>query len=93
MEKELKIAIQNLKGLHARATATFVKTAEQFQSEIIVRNKDGLEVSGKSIMGTVNGLTPGRKATILKRCVGSQCSDAYINQEVIGEDVATTSDN
>lgn len=51
MEKELKIAIQNLKGLHARATATFVKTAEQFRSDILVRNKDGLEVSGKSIMG------------------------------------------
>ena len=51
MEKELKIAIQNLKGLHARATATFVKTAEQFCSDILVRNKDGLEVSGKSIMG------------------------------------------
>lgn len=51
MEKELKIAIQNLKGLHARATATFVKTAEQFSSDIFVQNKDGLEVSGKSIMG------------------------------------------
>lgn len=51
MEKELKITIQNLKGLHARATASFVKTAEQFQSDIFVKNKDGLEVSGKSIMG------------------------------------------
>lgn len=51
MEKEIKIAIQNLKGLHARATATFVKTSEQFKSDIFVKNKDGLEVSGKSIMG------------------------------------------
>ncbi len=51
MEKELKITIQNLKGLHARATALFVKTAEQFRSDIFVKNKDGLEVSGKSIMG------------------------------------------
>ena len=51
MEKELKIAIQNLKGLHARATATFVKTAEQFKSDIRISNKEGLEVSGKSIMG------------------------------------------
>ena len=49
--KELKIAIQNLKGLHARATAEFVKTADQFKSDISVQNKDGLEVSGKSIMG------------------------------------------
>ena len=51
MEKELKVAIQNLKGLHARATATFVKTAEQFKSDIRISNKEGLEVSGKSIMG------------------------------------------
>lgn len=51
MQKELKITIQNLKGLHARATATFVKTAEQFKSDIRVSNKEGLEVSGKSIMG------------------------------------------
>ncbi len=65
MEKELKIAIQNLKGLHARATATFVKTAEQFQSEIIVRNKDGLEVSGKSIMGILMlGVPLGDEITI-----------------------------
>ncbi len=42
---------------------------------------------------TVNGLTSGRKAMILKRCVGKQCSDSYINQEFIGEDVATTSSN
>ena len=35
----------------------------------------------------VTGLTPGRKATVLKRCTGSQCSDKYINEEIIGEDV------
>ncbi len=37
----------------------------------------------------VTGLTPGRKATVLKRCVGTQCSDKYIEQEVIGEEVVT----
>ena len=51
LHKELKITIQNLKGLHARATAEFVKVADRFSSDIRVRNKDGLEVSGKSIMG------------------------------------------
>ena len=50
-EVHLKIAIQNLKGLHARATATFVKEAEKFRSDIFVTNKDGVTVSGKSIMG------------------------------------------
>ena len=47
--KEVKI--QNVRGLHARATANFVKTADTFKSEIFVTNKDGLRVSGKSIMG------------------------------------------
>ena len=36
----------------------------------------------------VTGLTPGRKATILKRCVGTQCSDEYVAESIIGEDVA-----
>ena len=35
----------------------------------------------------VTGLTPGRKATILKRCVGAQCTDAYVADSIIGEDV------
>ncbi|MBR6663459.1 MAG: putative Ig domain-containing protein, partial [Alphaproteobacteria bacterium] len=37
----------------------------------------------------VTGLTPGRKATVLKRCVGPQCTDEYIDESVIGEDVVT----
>lgn len=46
-----KITIQNLKGLHARATAAFVKVAESFQSDIQIEKNDGMCVSGKSIMG------------------------------------------
>ena len=49
LSKEIKI--QNVKGLHARATANFVKVADTFRCEIFVTNKDGLRVSGKSIMG------------------------------------------
>ena len=47
------ILIQNLKGLHARATAAFVKTASLFQSDIEIYkgNASDLTVSGKSIMG------------------------------------------
>lgn len=37
---------------------------------------------------TVRGLTEGRTAQVLKRCVGRQCSDEYIAEEVIGEDVS-----
>lgn len=36
------------------------------------------------------GLTPGRRATVLKRCVGVQCTDEYIEGAVIGEDVSAS---
>jgi phosphocarrier protein HPr len=42
--------ICNQRGLHARASARFVKTAAQFDAEVKVR-KNGTEVSGRSIMG------------------------------------------
>ena len=37
----------------------------------------------------VMGLTEGRKTTILKRCKGVQCTDDYIQEKVIGEEVVT----
>jgi phosphocarrier protein HPr len=42
--------ICNQRGLHARAAARFVKTAGQFDAEVLVR-KNGTEVSGRSILG------------------------------------------
>ena len=42
--------IRNRLGLHARAAALLVKTANRFTSEIVLE-KDSLEVNGKSIMG------------------------------------------
>lgn len=42
--------IENLRGLHARAAAKFVKTADAFKSDISV-TKDDMRVSGRSIMG------------------------------------------
>ncbi len=42
--------ICNAKGLHARASAKFVKCAETFDAEISV-SRDGLTVPGTSIMG------------------------------------------
>jgi phosphocarrier protein HPr len=44
------VLIQNEKGLHARASAKFVKCAETFRSDITV-SKDGHTVGGTSIMG------------------------------------------
>lgn len=46
----VRIEICNIRGLHARASAKFVRTASQFSAEITV-SKDGTEVPGTSIMG------------------------------------------
>ncbi|MFD0916915.1 HPr family phosphocarrier protein [Pseudahrensia aquimaris] len=42
--------ICNMRGLHARASAKFVRTAEEFNADIQV-SKDGSTVSATSIMG------------------------------------------
>lgn len=44
------VAITNIRGLHARAAARFVRLAETFDAEVMVE-KDGSEVPGTSIMG------------------------------------------
>jgi phosphocarrier protein HPr len=44
------IIIVNRRGLHARASARFVKCAESFDAEVRV-TKDGQTVGGTSIMG------------------------------------------
>ena len=45
-----QVTIVNRRGLHARASARFVKCAERFDAEIRV-SKDGQTVGGTSIMG------------------------------------------
>jgi phosphocarrier protein HPr len=50
VEHERTVQIRNKFGLHARPAAEFVKLANQFKAEIMVRKYD-LEVNGKSIMG------------------------------------------
>jgi phosphocarrier protein HPr len=49
MEKK-EFIIKNRLGLHARAAAQLVQTANRFRSEIVIE-KEGMEVNGKSIMG------------------------------------------
>ena len=48
IKKRLKI--QNIKGLHARASAKLVEVVESFDANAIV-SKDGEQTSGDSIMG------------------------------------------
>jgi phosphocarrier protein HPr len=45
-----RVTVVNRRGLHARAAARFVSTAEQFVADIEVA-RDNMVVSGTSIMG------------------------------------------
>ena len=45
-----KVRIRNERGLHARAAAKLVQTLSDFDAEVTV-GKDGMTVSGRSIMG------------------------------------------
>ena len=47
-EVSVELEIKNLKGLHARAAAAFVKSIEGLDADIFVE-KDGQEVDGSSI--------------------------------------------
>ncbi len=56
--------IKNKLGLHARAAALLVKTANRFVSEVSLE-KDGLAVNGKSIMGILMlAATKGTRITL-----------------------------
>jgi phosphocarrier protein HPr len=69
-----RLTIVNRKGLHARASARFVRTAECFDAEIHVI-RDGQSVSGSSIMGLMMlGAGPG--STILVQATGRQAREA-----------------
>ncbi len=69
-----EVTIVNKRGLHARASAAFVKTAEQFDAEVTV-TKDGQTVNGGSIMGLLMlGASPG--STILIETEGPDAEEA-----------------
>ena len=59
---EALVTIRNRKGLHARASAKFVKCAESFNAQVRV-TRDGQTVGGTSIMGLMM-LAAGPGATL-----------------------------
>lgn len=65
-----EVTICNQKGLHARASAAFVKCASQFDAKIDV-TKDGQTVGGASIMGLMM-LAASQGSTILIEANGSE---------------------
>jgi phosphocarrier protein HPr len=69
-----EIPIINKRGLHARASAKFVKMVEEFDAEITV-TRGGETVGGNSIMGLMM-LSAGPGTTILVSATGAQAEAA-----------------
>jgi phosphocarrier protein HPr len=69
-----QVEIVNRKGLHARASAKFVKCAECFDAVIRV-TRDGQSVGGTSIMGLMM-LAAGIGSTILIEAEGPEAPEA-----------------
>jgi phosphocarrier protein len=78
LKKEFLII--NKLGLHARASALFVKTASRFTSDVKL-TKEGIEVNGKSIMGIMM-LAASKGTTVSLSVEGTDEADAM---QTIGE--------
>jgi len=69
-----ELTVLNRLGLHARPSALFVKTCNQFKCEVWVE-KDGEQVNGKSIMGLMM-LAAGQGSKLTVTCDGSDAEKA-----------------
>jgi phosphocarrier protein len=86
---ERRLKIVNEKGLHARASAKFVEVAEAFDAVAEV-SKDGMSVSGDSIMGLLM-LGAARGSEISVKTSGAQADELLealdqLVQNLFGED-------
>lgn len=68
-----QLTIINVKGLHARASAKFVDLVERFDAHAEVE-KDGMRVSGDSIMGLLM-LTAPRGSCITVTTTGREAAE------------------
>ena len=69
-----ELSITNQRGLHARASAKFVKCAEGFDAEITV-TRDGMSVPATSIMGLMM-LGAAMGTSIMVEANGNQAEEA-----------------
>jgi phosphocarrier protein len=76
MSEPLKrtVEIVNERGLHARASAKFVKTAAQFDAHVTV-SRDGQTVEAQSIMGLMM-LAAGIGSTVELAAEGPEAQEA-----------------
>jgi phosphocarrier protein len=73
LQKEFIII--NKLGLHARASALFVKTASRFSSDVML-SRDDIEVNGKSIMGIMM-LAAAKGSAVSLTVTGDDEADAF----------------
>ena len=76
--------IINKLGLHARASALFVKTSSRFSSDVKLA-REGVEVNGKSIMGIMM-LAASKGSTVRLTVDGADETDAF---QAIGDLIST----
>jgi phosphocarrier protein len=69
-----ELPITNQRGLHARASAKFVKCAEAFNADITV-TRDGMSVPATSIMGLMM-LGAAMGTSIMVEATGAQAEEA-----------------
>jgi Phosphotransferase System HPr (HPr) Family len=74
IECQKEMTIKNRLGLHARAAAQLVKTANRFTSEVKI-SKDRVTANGKSIMGVLT-LAAAMGSTIRIQCQGPDATEA-----------------
>lgn len=74
MTAERTVEILNKRGLHARASAKFVRLASTYEAEVQV-SKDGQCVDARSIMGLMM-LAAGPGSTIHIAAEGEQAAEA-----------------
>lgn len=73
--QEITLTVRNKVGLHARPAALFVQQANRFKCDIRVKNADGNEANGKSILGIMR-LGIGCGAVITIRAEGEGAEEA-----------------
>jgi len=84
--ENVEFKIVNRLGLHARAAAQLVQTANRFLSDVTIE-KDGNQVNGKSIMGllmlaapqgsTINVSVSGEDAEEAMKVIGTLINDGF----------------
>lgn len=76
-DASVELEIKNLKGLHARAAAAFVKCIADLDAEVMVE-KDGQEVDGSSILGLMM-LAASKGSRIKVKASGDEAEQAVKN--------------